>query len=342
MTRAQIPLATTLVPSTADRPSRILVLGGTGFVGQSVCEALVERAGGGSARTRVPTRRIARARHLQLLPTVETVQADVHDEAALGRLLLGMDAVVNLVAILHGSERAFERTHAELPRSLVRACKTAGVSRVVHVSALGVDGTGTGTEGGSRYQRSKAKGEAVLRESGLAVTILRPSVIFGERDRFLNLFASMQGIAPFVPLGSGRARFQPVWVEDVAHAIVACLDDPTTVGETIECTGPAVFTLEELVRVAGRWSGRPRPVLSLPAPLARLQAAAMELLPGEPILSRDNLDSMRRDNVASGTLPGLGRLGIEATPLEAVAPSYLGHAGGEARLEAWRARARRT
>jgi NADH dehydrogenase len=337
MSPVPIPSAASLVPSTVERPSRILVLGGTGFVGQSVCEALVERAGGGSARIRVPTRRIARARHLQLLPTVETVQADVHDEAALGRLLSGMDAVVNLVAILHGSERAFARTHAELPRTLVRACQAAGVSRIVHVSAIGA-----AADGESRYQRSKATGEAILRESGLAVTILRPSVIFGARDRFLNLFASLQGIAPFMPLGGARARFQPVWVEDVARAILACLDDPTTIGETIECTGPTVYTLEELVRAAGRWSGRPRPVLALPAPLARLQAAVMEMLPGEPLLSRDNLDSMRRDNVASGTLPGLERLGIGATSLEAVAPSYLGHAGGEARLEAWRAKARRT
>lgn len=337
MTPARIPPATTLVPSTADRPSRILVLGGTGFVGQSVCEALVERSGGGSARIRVPTRRIGRGRHLQLLPTVEIVQADVHDEATLGRLLLGMDAVVNLVAILHGNERAFERTHAELPRTLVRACRAASVGRLVHVSALGIDGPES--RDGSRYQRSKASGEAVLRESGLDVTILRPSVIFGERDRFLNLFASLQGIAPVVPVGGAQARFQPVWVEDVARAIVACLDDPTTIGETIECAGPAVYTLAELVRAAGRWSGRPRRVLALPAPLARLQAAFLEMLPGEPVLSRDNLDSMRRDNVASGTLPGLGRLGIEATSLEAVAPRYLGHVGGEARLEAWRARA---
>lgn len=327
------------LPPVVERPFRVLVLGGTGFVGQSVCEALVERAGGGSARTRVPTRRIARGRHLQLLPTVEVVQADVHDEAALGRLLQGMDAVVNLVAILHGSRRAFERTHVELPRTLVRACGAAGVARVVHVSALGVDAEAPSA---SRYQASKAAGERVLAESGLAVTVLRPSVIFGERDRFLNLFADLQGIAPFVPLGGAPARFQPVWVEDVARAIVACLDDPSTVGETIECTGPAVFTLEDLVRAAGRWSGRPRPVLPLPAPLARLQAGFLELLPGEPLMSRDNLDSMRQANVASGRLPGLARLGIVPTPLEAVAPSYLGHAGGEARLESWRARARRT
>jgi NADH dehydrogenase len=319
------------------RPSRILVLGGTGFVGQSLCEALVERAGGGSARVRVPTRRIARGRHLQLLPTVEIVQADVHDETALARLLSGIDAVVNLVAILHGSESAFERTHAELPRKLVRACAVAGVSRVIHVSALGAS-----LDGHSRYQRSKARGEAALRDSGLDVTVLRPSVIFGARDRFLNLFASLQSIAPVMPLGGARARFQPVWVEDVARAIVACLDDPTTIGETIECTGPTVYTLEELVRAAGRWSGHPRPVVSLPGPIARLQAAFMELLPGEPMLSRDNLDSMRSDNVAGGTLPGLSRLGIQATPLDAVAPQYLAQDGGEARLEAWRARARRT
>ena len=144
-----------------------------------------------------------------------------------------------------------------------------------------------------------------------------------------------------LPLASGEAHFQPVWVEDVASAVVAALDDPSTIGTTLECCGPRTYTLAELARAAGEWSGNPRPVFSLPAVLARLQAFLMELLPGTPLMSRDNLDSMRVANVCSGKLPGLERLGIEPAALEAIAPRYLGHVSGEKRLEAWRSRARR-
>ncbi len=313
-----------------------LILGGTGFVGRSVTEKLVERSGGAAGRLRIATRRVAGARHLQLLPTVEIAEGDVHDEATLAHMLRGTDAVINLVAILHGSEAEFERVHVRLPARLAEACKAAGVRRVVHVSALGAS-----TDAPSRYQRSKARGEEVLKAAGLDLTILRPSVIFGEHDRFLNLFASLQSIFPVMPLGSADARFQPVWVEDVASAIVAALDDPTTVGTTIECCGPRVYSLADLVRAAGTWSGSRRPILALPAVIGRLQAFMMEMLPGTPLMSRDNVDSMRVANVASGKLPGLERLGIEPAPLEAIAPRYLGHVSGEKRLEAWRARARR-
>ena len=315
---------------------KILVLGATGFVGSSVCEKLVERSGGADSRIRVATRHRSRARHLQLLPTVEIDAGDVHDDATLARMLRDTDAVINLVAILHGSEAEFERVHVRLPQRLAAACRRAGVKRLVHVSALGV-----AADGPSRYLRSKARGEAALRAAGLDLTVLRPSLIFGERDRLMNLFASLQSVVPAVPLASAAARFQPVWVEDVASAIARCLDTPATIGQTVECAGPRVYTLRELVELAGRWSGSRRPVLALPAFLGRLQALAMELLPGPTLMSRDNLDSMRVANVASGKLPGLDSLGIETTPLESVAPRYLGHVSGEARLEAWRARARR-
>jgi NADH dehydrogenase len=315
---------------------KLLVLGATGFVGQCVCERLVERSGAAGGRIRVATRRPARARHLQLLPTVEVAVGDVHDDRTLDWMLRDTDAVINLVAILHGSEAEFERVHTRLPQRLGAACRRAGVRRVVHVSALGV-----ATDAPSKYLRSKARGEAALRAAGLDLTILRPSVIFGERDRFLNLFAMLQAFLPVVPLASASARFQPVWVEDVATAIARCLDDATTIGMTIECAGPRVYTLRELVELAGRWSGARRPVFALPAPLGRMQAALLEFLPGRTMMSRDNVDSMKTANVASGKLPGLARLGIEPTPLEAIAPRYLGHVSGEARLEAWRARARR-
>ena len=316
--------------------THFLILGATGFVGRSVCEKLVERSGGGDDRIRVATRRVARARHLQLLPTVELAPGDVHDDATLARMLRDTDVVINLVAILHGSESEFERVHVRLPERLARACVAAGVRRVIHVSALGA-----AVDAPSRYLRSKARGEAALRAAGLDLTVLRPSVIFGERDRFLNLFAELQSLFPVLPLASASARFQPVWVDDVATAIARVVDDGSTTGLTIECCGPRVYTLQELVALAGDWSGSSRPVLPLPAALGKLQALVMELLPGKTLMSRDNLDSMRVASVCSGKLPGLDRLGVETTPLDAVAPRYLGHVSGEARLEAWRARARR-
>jgi NADH dehydrogenase len=315
---------------------QVLLLGGTGFVGRSVCEALARRAP--ALRVVVPTRRPERAKRLAPLPTVQLVRADVHDEAQLAALLEGCDAAVHLVGILHGSAAAFERTHVELPRKLANACHARGVRRLVHVSALGANANGP-----SRYLRSKGRGEAVLREAALDLSVLRPSVIFGADDRFLNLFARLQSIFPVLPLAGAKARFQPVWVGDVALAIVRCLfdghgdrdgnrggsragnrgRDGSTIGATFECAGPQVLTLAELVRLAGRWSGHRRPVIALPDALGRLQALVMELVPGEPLMSRDNLDSMRVDNVASGALPGLAALGIEARSLESMAPAYL-------------------
>lgn len=312
---------------------RILVLGGTGFVGRQLCSVLVERSGGGAADVLVPSRRLERAKHLQSLPTVRLAAADVHDEAQLTALLRGRDAVVNLVAILHGSDAAFERTHVELPRKLARACAAAGVRRVVHVSALGV-----GPGAPSRYLRSKTAGEAVLREAGLELTVLRPSVIFGAHDRFLNLFATLQAVFPVMPLAGAQARFQPVWVGDVAAAIDRALRDDVTIGATFECTGPGVFTLKQLVEAAGRWAGHRRPVIGLPQALGRLQAMAMEWLPGEPLMSRDNLASMTVPNIATGQLPDLAALGISAASLESIAPGYLAPGRGAARLDAWRAR----
>jgi uncharacterized protein YbjT (DUF2867 family) len=313
--------------------SNLVILGGTGFVGRSLCGLLVERSGGGSAQIIVPSRAPARAKHLQLLPTLRVVGADVHDEAQLTALLRGRDAVVNLVAILHGSAAAFERTHVELPRTLARACAAAGVRRVVHVSALGV-----GPDAPSDYLRTKAAGETVLRGAGLDLTLLRPSVMFGAHDRFLNLFAQLQKWLPLMPLAGASSRFQPVWVQDVAAALVRCLDDDATIGQTYELAGPQVFTLKELVQAAGRHAGHPRPVLALPDALGTLQALAMEMLPGTPLMSRDNLASMRVPNVASGRLPGLAQLGIEPAPLDSVAPGYLTPGRGVARLDRWRAR----
>ena len=316
-------------------PRHIVLLGGTGFVGRALCAELVTRAGAGGLRLVVPTRRLAHGRAVQCLPGVELVQASVHDDAQLARVLAGAQAVVNLVAILQGDEAAFARVHVELPRRLAAACRSAGVARLLHVSALGV-----APDAPSRYLRSKAAGEQLLRESGLATTVLRPSVIFGAEDRLLNLFAALQSVAPFVPLAGAASRFQPVWVQDVARALATCLERPVTAGGTFECAGPETLTLADLVRLAGRLAGHPRPIVPLPDGLARLQALLMEWLPGEPLMSRDNLDSMKVPNVATGSLPGLPALGIEPVSVHAVAPGYLAPGQGPSRLVGWRMRHR--
>ena len=315
--------------------TRILVLGGTGFVGRAVCEKLSERSS--SDRIVVPTRREPRGNGVRLLPTVDLMIGDVNHPATLARLVAGSDVVVNLVAILHGSRAQFERAHVTLPQQLVQACKAAGVRRIVHVSALGV-----GADAPSDYLRSKTAGEAVLMQSGLEVTVLRPSVIFGAHDHFINLFARLQSLAPVVPLAGSGARFQPVWVEDVAGAIVRCIDSKATIGKTYECAGPQVFTLSEIVRLAGRWSGHERPQIPLPAWAGKLQAAALELLPGTPLMSRDNVASMSVPNVATGTLPGLRDLGITPAALQAVAPGYLGDLFVRPDLDRYRAGAGRS
>jgi uncharacterized protein YbjT (DUF2867 family) len=313
---------------------RVLVLGGSGFVGRALCERLAQAHP--DVRLLVPTRRNAHGQAVRPLPNVDLLTAEVHDVAALTRLAAGCDAVVNLIAILHGSEAAFERVHVALPRTIVAACRAAGVARLVHVSALGVAAGAP-----SLYLRSKAAGEAVFTAApGLAVTVLRPSVIFGAQDRFLNVFAKLQQIAPVMPLAFGHARFQPVWVQDVAAAIVTALDRPATAGQVFECAGPREWTLSELVRMAGRWAGVERAQIPLPGWAGSLQAAAMELMPGEPLMSRDNVASMSVPNVASGVLPGLDALGITATPLEAVAPAWLAERFGPMQQDRFRARRR--
>jgi NADH dehydrogenase len=315
---------------------RVLVLGGSGFVGRQVCEQLA-RLGW---QITVPTRRAVNAASVQSLPGLTVIEANVHQEADLARLIPGHDAVVNLVAVLHGSEERFEQVHVDLPGKIASAMKKAGVQRLVHISALGAD-----PQGPSMYQRSKARGETVLHNAGLQLTVLRPSVIFGADDKFLNLFADLQALAPFMPLAGSGTRFAPVWVGDVARAVIVCLQKPDTIGQTFELCGPDVLTLGELVQRAGQWAGvnhgRGRPVLGLPMWMGWLQAAAMELAPGEPLMSRDNLASMKVDNIATGQHPGLSALGITAASAAGVAPSYLGHRGPRSRLNSWRSRAGR-
>lgn len=321
----------------------VLVVGGSGFIGSH----LVNLLSLANHFVTVPTRRRQRARHLVQLPLVDVVEADVHDDAALARLVAGRDAVVNLVGILQGRRGQpygpdFARAHVELPRRIAAACVRQGVRRLVHVSALGADPNGP-----SMYLRSKGDGEAALRaQPGLAPTIVRPSVVFGPQDRLLNTFAALQRMFPVVPLAAAGARFAPVYVGDVATALAQSVAGPRArdcIGRTYELCGPDICTLAELVRSAGRWAGvadgRGRPVVALPGRLGRLQAWLMELAPGEPLMSRDNLDSMTVDSVCKGSLPGFApELGVpHPESMAAIVPTYLGPAASGSPYDGMRA-----
>ncbi len=323
---------------------RVLLLGGTGFVGSHLCEKLTRQGW----HVTVATRRAANASRVQMLPGLQVAMGDVHDPATLERLLAGHDAVVNLIAILHGDEASFAKAHVALPQALARACVASGVKRLVHISALGVDDRQPDAAP-SMYLRSKGRGEAALKAAAeacpLALTVLRPSVIYGDGDQFLSLFARLQRVFPFMPLAGAQARFQPVWVEDVAEAVLRCLRQPATIGLTYNAVGPDTLTLKQLVQLAARASGaggaRGRPVLALPTGLGRLQAWLMECVPGEPLMSRDNLDSMKIDNVAHDTLPGLSDLGLTPASVLAIAPTYLGRSHHHGTLQGLRQSARR-
>jgi len=305
---------------------KVLLVGGSGFVGSAVAATLV--ADGWWVR--IPTRRRMHARHLALLPTADILEADVFEPKTLDRLLDGVDAVINLVGVLHSRSGlpygpAFDKAHVQLPRLIGEACRREGVRRVVHVSALGAD-----INGPSEYQRSKAAGEAALRNirPELDWTILRPSVIFGEGDRFLNLFARLARLAPVMPLGSAHARFQPVWVDDVAEVVSRCLQRSDSIRQTLEVAGPSLCSLADLVRYAGRQVGCNPVIVPLPEGMAMLQARLLERLPN-PMMSRDNVRSMRVDNIAQGTpLP----FGMRPHAMEEVVPAYLGGTSTRRRL----------
>jgi NADH dehydrogenase len=325
--------------------SRILVLGGSGFVGRH----LVARLSAAGHAVLVPTRYRERAKTLLTLPTVEVVQADIHQPDTLRRLLAGCDAVFNLVGVLHSTRaRAgerygaqFARAHVELPRQLLQACREAGVHKLLHMSALGAS-----TNGPSEYLRSKGAAEALLTAaaddpaSSLQLRLFRPSVIYGEDDKFLNLFKDLQIFLPMLAVGGAEARFQPVWVEDVAAAMVAALQAMQAAAhagaQRFDLVGPEVFTLRQLIRFAGAAAGYARPIIALPAPLAYLQAWAMEFLPGAP-LSRDNLDSMREDNVSAAVFP----FGIQPVAMASVASRWLAGQSAHGRLDGLRMRAGR-
>ena len=305
----------------------ILVVGGSGYVGRYVVNRLVADGW----RVVVPTRRRDNAKHLFLLPTVDVVEADVHRAAELARLARGMSAVVNLVGILNESGgQTFAQAHVELPKSVIAACGSAGVRRLVHMSALNAD-----PQGPSRYLRSKGEAEAAVAASGLDWTIVQPSVIFGREDSFLNLFARILRVAPVLALARADARFQPVFVGDVAECVVRALALDATIGQKYPLCGPKVYTLGELVRYVGELAGTPRPIVPLGRRLGALQAFALELLPGT-LMSRDNLASMERDSVCGCDFPPV--FALEPQALETVAPTYLGPDAARSHYDEYRLR----
>ena len=314
--------------------AKICVVGGSGFIGRHIVRMLAEQG----HTVLVPTRDRERAKHLITLPTVDVVEAGVGDSAVLARLLAGCDAVINLVGILHSRPgmpygRDFASAHVELPQKLAAACLASGVPQFVQMSALCA-----ADDAPSEYLRSKAAGEAAVlaAKDRLAVTVFRPSVVFGPEDGFLNLFATLLRLFPVMPLGSPNARFQPVYVGDVARAFVTALADRSSRGKTYDLVGPRVYTLRELVAYTGRVIGCERPIIGLGKVLSGAQAFVMGLVPGSP-LTLDNVRSMERDSVSAAALP----FGIAPTALEAVAPSYLAGVLPRSRFNFFRIRAGR-
>jgi NADH dehydrogenase len=311
-------------------PRSILVLGGTGFVGRHVVAKLVTAG----HRVVVPTRRRERGQSLILLPTVDVVERDIHDRRALDELLGSADTVVNLVGILHERAReTFELAHVELARNVIDGCRRAGVRRLLHMSALGA-----AVDAPSRYLRTKGEAQALVEASELDWTIFRPSVIFGRGDSFLGLFAKLVQLMPVVILAAPEAKFQPVFVGDVACCFAQSVDDDRTIRQRYELCGPKVYTLRELVAWVAETTGHVRPIIGLGPSLSKLQAQVLELLPVK-LLTRDNLASMSVDSVCKAPFPPV--FGIEPAALEAIAPEYLAPAAIRSRYDPYRAQSGR-
>ncbi len=313
---------------------KICVLGGTGFVGRHLVSELTQRG----YATRVLTRRRERHRELLVLPTLELVEADLRDDETLTAASKGCDALVNLVGILNENRPGdFARVHAELPGKVAEACATNHISRLIHMSALNASASAP-----SHYLQTKAEGEsAVMQAAGadLRVTSFRPSVIFGPDDSFFNRFASLLRLSPFVfPLACPESRFAPVYVQDVVGAFADSLTSKSTWGESYDLCGPNSYTLKELVEYTAEVAGLKRKIIPLSDRLSRLQARALERLPGPPF-STDNYLSLQVDSICESN--GLAALGIEATALETVVPEYLRPPSRARRYSRYRSAARR-
>ncbi|HEY3911345.1 MAG TPA: complex I NDUFA9 subunit family protein [Stellaceae bacterium] len=297
---------------------RTAVLGGSGFIGRYIVQRLAARGD----VIAVGCRHAEEAKFLMPQGNVGQIAAvnlTIDDEQLLPAFLAGNEALVNCVGILRETgSQTFERVHHSGPARLARLAREAGIERFVHISAIGADPRSL-----SAYARTKAAGEAAVRDAFPTVTILRPSVVFGPEDQFFNRFAAMAMLSPALPLiGGGETRFQPVYVGDVADAVMKCLDDPATAGRTYELGGPKTFTLRELVELLLGEIRRKRLLIDLPFGLAAFQARLMSVLPSPP-LTPDQVEMLKRDNVVSSGAMGLATLGIAPTAVEGILPTYL-------------------
>ncbi|HEX4243457.1 MAG TPA: complex I NDUFA9 subunit family protein [Steroidobacteraceae bacterium] len=318
------------------RIKSIVVLGGTGFLGTRLVARLIRDG----HRVTVLSRDREQHKHLLVLPGLSLENCDVYEEAQLSERFRGKDVVINLVGILN--ERGFggagfRRAHTELTRVVLQSARSAGVERLLQVTALKAS-----PDAPSYYLRSKGEAEKLIRDGGTALdwTLFQPSVMFGPGDSFLNRFAGLLASVPWVlPLARPNARFQPVLVDDVIEALCRCLDGGASSRRTFQLGGPQVFTLREIVALVGRLTGRRRWILGLPDFLARIQAAVMNLVPGRPF-SSDNYRSLKVDSVC--TEDGFARLGIKPQSMPASARAYLGANEDNARLSRNRASAGRS
>ncbi len=297
----------------------ICILGGTGFVGRHLVAKLAFQG----YACRVVSRHPQRHRALQVLPAVELVQSGTLDAKSLEPMFADCDAVINLIGILNeaGKEDTFQRLHVELVDQIVDACRSAGVQRLMHMSALNANAA----SGASQYLRTRGEGENRAHTRGgasAAVTSFRPSVIFGPGDSFFNRFAGLLQLAPgLVPLACPNARFAPVFVGDVVGAFAESLEDKETFGKHYDLCGPRVFNLKELVRYTAKMLGRDTRVIGLGDLGSRMQARTMEFIPGKPF-SYDNYLSMQVDSLCQEN--GLEALGIQPTDVDTVVPTFLG------------------
>jgi NADH dehydrogenase len=300
------------------RSRRTAVLGGAGFIGRYVVQRLAAR---GDVVV-VGGRHAENAKFLMtagLVGQIAFVNATIDDEQILPAFLAGSNAVVNCVGILAESGRqTFERVHYLGPARLARLAREAGVERLVHISAIGAD-----PRSRSAYARSKAQGEAAVRDAFPTATILRPSIVFGPEDQFFNRFAGIAMISPVLPvIGGGRTRFQPVYVGDVADAVLKCLEEPATAGRTYELGGPKIYSFRELIELLLGEIRRKRLLIDLPFGAAAFQARLMSVLPSPP-LTPDQVELLRSDNVVSSGALTLAALDITPTAVEAILPTYL-------------------
>ena len=296
----------------------VTVFGGAGFIGRY----LVQRLAKAGWMIRVAARRPEEALFLKPLGDVGQIvpiAANIRNELSIRRAIEGVEAVINLVGILSERGRqSFAAVHRDGAERIARNAAQLGAARLLHMSALGADPNSP-----SSYARSKAEGEAAVRAAFPAATIFRPSIVFGPEDQFFNRFARMARMLPALPLiGGGRTRFQPIYVGDVADALMNALKDPGASGRIYELGGPEVYSFRELLQILLAEIGRKRRLVPIPFALASVQGAVLSLLPNPP-LTRDQVQLLKRDNIVTGALPGLADLGIRPVALEAIIPTYL-------------------